>query len=83
MKTALLQFLVTIGELIRDLGSIPSGTLYVQLQSMPGMGSMTLHQYRHLLDLMVSAGLITEKNHLLTWVGPVHPREEPTGEGRF
>lgn len=86
-RTAALQFIVVIAELIRELGSIPSGYLYVRIQALPGMGSMTLTQYRQLLDTLKDAKLITETSHLLEWVGPpkveVDVKEAPTGEGRY
>lgn len=63
--TAGIRMAAAVGEVIRDLGSIPSGHLYAQL-----MGRMSLDTYNSLIGILKKANLVEEKNHLLTWVGP-------------
>ena len=53
-----------IGEVIRELKSIPSGHLYAQL-----VGKMDLAEYQAVVAVLVKAGVVTEStSHLLTWV---------------
>ena len=33
------------------------------------MGKLSLEQYEQVIGVLKQAGLITESNHLLTWVG--------------
>lgn len=54
-----------VSEAIRDLGSVPSGHLYARLISY-----MQLPTYNALIDSLKRQGLVSEKAHLLTWVGP-------------
>lgn len=63
--TAGIRAAAAVGEVIRDLGSIPSGHLYAHL-----MGRMSLDTYNSLIGILKQANLVEEKNHLLTWVGP-------------
>jgi hypothetical protein len=56
----------TVADLIKSLGSVPSGELYAQL--MPT--GLTLNEYNTCIDFIERAKLITVKNHLITWVGP-------------
>jgi len=63
--TAGIRAAAAIGEVIRDLGSVPSGHLYARL-----MGRMSLDTYNSLIGLLKQANLVEESNHLLTWVGP-------------
>lgn len=65
-----IQFFLAIGDCVRDLGEVPSGHLYACLLSMPSLSSMTAGQYQQVIDALNGAGLVSEKNHLLTWVGP-------------
>ena len=54
----------TVGEIIRDSGSIPSGHLYSLL-----MGQMPIDDYNSIIRLLKENELIKEENHLLTWIG--------------
>lgn len=63
---AVIQVIRSIADTIRDLGQVPSGELYARL-----MGIMTLEQYERVIALLKSAGVVSESNHLLTWIGPV------------
>jgi hypothetical protein len=56
---------MAVAEAIRELGSVPSGHLYAQL-----MGQLSLESYGAILRTLKGAGLVEEKSHLLTWVGP-------------
>ncbi len=60
-----IQVIAAVAEAIRALGSVPSGHLYAQL-----MGSMDLEQYNAVIRTLKNAKLVTEKNYMLTWVGP-------------
>lgn len=71
---AVVAMVVTVGQLIQELGEVRSGVLYSNL-----MQRMSLHEYRAVLDILLKAQLITEKNFLITWVGPVKDGEEPSG----
>jgi len=66
---AAIRTIAAVAETIRELGSVPSGHLYAQL--MPT--GMTLQTYQFIIDKLKGAGLIDEKNHLISWVLP-----EPT-----
>lgn len=59
----------TIGELIADLGEVPSGHIYAAVQ-----GMMSLAQYQMVVDVLKRSGLVSEKAHLLTWIGPAKPK---------
>jgi hypothetical protein len=70
-RTAAFNIVLSIAEAIRDLKSVPSGHLYARL-----MGQMTLEQYNSIIDILKSAGAVTEKGHLLTWTGPAAAPKE-------
>ena len=59
------QALAAIAEAIRELGEVPSGTLYAQV-----MGQFTLDQFQRLIGVLKRADIITESGHVLAWVGP-------------
>lgn len=59
------QAIAAIAELIKELGSVPSGHLYARL-----MDHFTLDQYEKVIGILVRADLVSNKNHLLTWTGP-------------
>ena len=61
---AALGILRAVADAIRELGEVPSGHLYAHL-----MSKLSLEQYEQVIDVLKQAGLITESNHLLTWVG--------------
>jgi len=54
-----------VAEAIRKLGSVPSGELYARV-----CGTLELPAYQQVIALLKRAGLVSERNHLLTWVGP-------------
>lgn len=62
---AVLDLMVTMTELIRVKGEIPSGELYALV-----MGELNLRTYELILSKIKGSGLVIEKNHLLVWVGP-------------
>lgn len=57
---------IAASETIRELGSVSSGELYMGL-----MSRINLTEYESIVSALVRAKLITRKNHLLTWIGPV------------
>ena len=61
---AALGILRAVADTIRELGEVPSGHLYAHL-----MSKLSLEQYEQVIGVLKQAGLITESNHLLTWVG--------------
>jgi hypothetical protein len=69
---AALSVLLTLTEAIRQLGSIPSGTLYAHVA-----GHMDLQTYNSLLARIKGSGLVEEsQDGMLTWVGPEVKAEE-------
>ena len=60
---AALGILRAVADAIRELGEVPSGHLYAHL-----MSKLSLEQYEQVIAVLKQAGLITESNHLLTWV---------------
>lgn len=55
-----------IAEVIRDLGSVPSGHLYAQISD-----KMGLEYYEGIIAMLVRTGLVKKDgSHLLTWTGP-------------
>jgi hypothetical protein len=56
---------LAVAEAIRELGSVPSGHLYARL-----MGQLSVESYGAIIRTLKGAGLVEEKSHLLTWVGP-------------
>lgn len=54
-----------LADAIRDLGEVPSGTLYGHV-----MQHMTLDGYHYLLRTLVGAGLVrVDASHVIHWVG--------------
>lgn len=54
-----------VAELVRGLGSVPSGELYARL-----CGKMDLQTYTALIGALKRAKLVAESNHALSWIGP-------------
>lgn len=54
-----------VADLIKAAGEIPSGHLYSALNAK----GMELRTYDRIIDMLVSGGLVTKSNHLLTWKG--------------
>jgi hypothetical protein len=51
---------------LRELGAVPSGHLYANLQ-----GHITIGQFEQAISILKNAGLVRESNaHLLAWIGP-------------
>lgn len=64
-RLAVLELVHAVGELIREVGPIPSGELYARLA--PGMNLPT---YQALLASLEESKLIRVRNHLISWTGP-------------
>lgn len=62
---AALEIVMAVGDAIKELGEVPSGHLYARL-----MGRMNLDTYNRIIGTLKGAGLVSEENHLLSWVGP-------------
>lgn len=62
---AALQMAAAVAEAIRELGSVPNGHLYARL-----MGKLSLESYNSIIQTLVKAKLVENKNDLLTWIGP-------------
>jgi hypothetical protein len=65
-----LQLIPIIAQIIAEatdtpLGGMPSGHLYARV-----MGTLSLAQYDGIIRVLKKSELVTEKNHLLAWVGP-------------
>lgn len=69
-RRAAIELVQAVAEVIRVKASVPSGELYAQI-----MGKIDLRTYQRVLDMLVGAGLITVKSHLITWVGPKFDEE--------
>lgn len=61
-KNAMLV-VAAVGAAIKELGSVPSGVLYSQLQ-----GRMSLNAYMAIVNTLKAACLVREKHNLLTWI---------------
>jgi hypothetical protein len=64
MNTATLRVTSVLAEAIRDLGEVPSGHLYMSVMSV-----MNLGQYQEAIGILIKAGLVEDRHHLLEWVG--------------
>jgi hypothetical protein len=64
-RTAVVELIAAVAEVIRTAGEIPSGHLYAAM-----MGKVDIHTYNAILSTLKGSKLVVEKNHLLTWVGP-------------
>ena len=53
-----------VAEAIRELKEVPSGQLYSRL-----MSQMDLERYNNIIALLKKAGVVSESNHLLKWIG--------------
>ncbi len=53
-----------VAEAIRELKEVPSGQLYSRLMSV-----LSLSQYNQIIDVLKKAGVVSESNHLLKWIG--------------
>jgi hypothetical protein len=62
--TATIRIVSAFGQAIRDLGSVPSGHLYATV-----MGSLNLTEYQAAIGILIKAGLVEDRHHLLVWIG--------------
>jgi hypothetical protein len=62
----MLEVVKAVADIIQEVGSIPSGHLYVRMQ-----GHMSLRTYEALIGSLINAGLVKQDgSFLLTWIGP-------------
>jgi hypothetical protein len=59
-------FIVACAEALRELRTVPNGEFYARV-----MQHMSHEQYQIVIDSLKHAKLIDEKNHVLTWIGPL------------
>ena len=60
-----IRLIAAVGQVIQELGQVPSGILYANLA-----GRLTFEQYNIAIGKLKEAKLVQECNHVLTWVGP-------------
>ena len=66
-----LNVLIAVSESIRELGEVPSGTLYAAL-----IGKVNYAGYEAILQTLTNAGLIqVMPSHMIRWVGPTLAKE--------
>jgi hypothetical protein len=64
---AVVDVAMAIAETVRELGEVPSGTLYASVMTM----GLSLKEYEGVLNVLTRAGLVSKDgNHLIRWVGP-------------
>lgn len=68
-RRAAILTIQAIADCLRDLGEVPSGEFYARLMAMPGFNNMSATDYQALIDSLKRARLISEKGHMLTWIG--------------
>ena len=62
---------LAVSESIRELGEVPSGTLYAAL-----IGKVNYAGYEAILQTLTNAGLIqVMPSHMIRWVGPTLAKE--------
>ena len=61
---AAIRITQAVAEAIRELKEVPSGQLYSRLMSV-----LSLSQYNQIIDVLKKAGVVSESNHLLKWIG--------------
>ena len=68
---AALNVTLAVSESIRELGEVPSGTLYAAL-----IGKVNYAGYEAILQTLTNAGLIqVMPSHMIRWVGPTLAKE--------
>jgi hypothetical protein len=66
-----LAILMAVSETIRELGEVPSGTLYATL-----IGKVDFDGYEAMLRTLTNAGLIqVMPSHMIRWCGPKIEKE--------
>jgi hypothetical protein len=68
-QQAAVETIRAVADALRELKEVPSGHLYARL-----MGHTSLQSYELIISTLKSAGLVTEQNHLLTWVNQEETR---------
>lgn len=65
-ETRMVALCMILGELIQEVGHVPSGELYARV-----MSHMNLETYNAVISALKHGKLVTESAHVLTWIGPV------------
>jgi len=60
-----LNLVMLVADAIKEAKQIPSGHLYAAV-----MAVVDLQTYNKIIDTLKGAGLVTECNHMLTWIEP-------------
>jgi hypothetical protein len=63
-KKAMFEVIKGFAQLIKALGSVPSGELYARV-----MDKLSLDSYQAIIGYLEAAELVEVKNHVITWVG--------------
>lgn len=58
------DIIAAVAEAIKELRAVPSGHLYARL-----CGHMSLQTYQGIIGILVRQRLVSERDHLLTWIG--------------
>ena len=72
--TAYLNTVKAVADAIKEVGEVPSGSLYAML-----IEHLTLEQYNRIIGHLKTAGVVVEKNNVLYWQEPDLP---PVVEGK-
>lgn len=62
---AAFEVVVLVGQLIRELKSVPNGELYVRLAD-----KLSIESYTSIIKKLEDAKLVKQSNYVLTWIGP-------------
>ena len=65
-KKSDVQFLITVGQAIQELGNVSPSFLYTELLTK----RMTLEQFEHAVLALKNAGFVREEEDHLIWIGP-------------
>lgn len=62
---AAIEVTMAYAKAIRELKEVPNGHLYTRM-----MGHLSLDEHNRIIQVLKDAGVVTESNYLLKWVGP-------------
>ncbi len=66
---ATIKAVTAVSEAIREAHQVSAGQLYVTLCGVVSWGA-----FGAIVTTLENAGLVKERNHMLTWIGPEIPR---------
>jgi len=56
---------IACAEALKELRRVPSGEFYARV-----MPHMSIHEYNIIIESLKRAKMVSESNHVLTWLGP-------------